>query len=86
MPEHPLTAEIADLFEQSLGLPAPDPEVDLVASGVLDSLSLVTLLFELEQAFGIQLPLETLDVEDFRTLHRIAGLVAATQGARRQAA
>jgi acyl carrier protein len=86
MSEPHLIADVQALFEQSLGLLAPDPEVDLVASGLLDSLALVTLLFELEQAFAIQLPLETLDVEDFRTLARIAGLVAASRGLGRAAA
>ena len=41
-------------------------------AALIDSLALVTLLFELEREFDVRVPLETLDVEDFRTLASIA--------------
>ena len=44
-------------------------------SGLLDSLALVTLLFEVEQEFQVEIPLDSLDVENFRTIERIARLV-----------
>ena len=60
------------VFEDALHVAAPGPDVDIIEAGLIDSLGLVTLLFELEQEFDVQLPLETLDVDDFRTLANIA--------------
>lgn len=70
-------ARIQALFEDALSLPAPAPDVDIIDRGLLDSLALVTLLFEMEVEFGVQIPLDSLEIEDFRTIERIAALVAA---------
>jgi acyl carrier protein len=69
-------ARIQGLFEEALSIRAPAPDADIVDTGLLDSLALVTLLFEVEQEFDVQIPLDSLEVEDFRTIERIAGLVA----------
>jgi acyl carrier protein len=58
----------------------PDPDADLLEGGVLDSLALVELLFAIEQQLGIVIPAEKLEVERFRTLARLAGLVAECRG------
>lgn len=68
---------IQALFEDALSIPAPAPEVDIIDLGLLDSLALVTLLFEMEVEFGVQIPLDSLEIEDFRTLERIAALVTS---------
>jgi acyl carrier protein len=47
---------------------------DIVAAGLLDSLALVTLLFEVEREFDLTIPLEDLDIESLRTVERIAAL------------
>lgn len=65
------------VFEDALSIAAPAPDVDIVQSGLIDSLGLVTLLFELEREFDVKLPLESLDVEDFRTLANLTHLVAS---------
>lgn len=64
------------VFAEDLHIEAPAPDVDLLASGVLDSFQLVELLLHLELRFGIKLSLEELDVDDLRTPARIARLVA----------
>jgi acyl carrier protein len=69
-------ARIQALFEDALSVPAPASDVDIIDSGLLDSLALVTLLFEMEAEFGMQIPLDSLEIEDFRTIERIAALVA----------
>jgi acyl carrier protein len=69
-------ARIQALFEDALSVPAPAPDVDIIERGLLDSLALVTLLFEMEVEFGVQISLDSLEIEDFRTLERIAALVA----------
>jgi acyl carrier protein len=70
-------ARIQALFEQALSIPAPAPDVDIIDHGLLDSLALVTLLFEIEVEFGVQIPLDSLEVDDFRTIERIARLTNA---------
>jgi acyl carrier protein len=68
---------IQTLFERALNIPAPASDLDIVDGGLLDSLALVTLLFEMEVEFGMQFPLDSLEIEDFRTIERIAALVTA---------
>jgi acyl carrier protein len=70
-------ARIQALFEQALNIPAPAPDVDIIERGLLDSLALVTLLFEIEVEFGVQIPLDSLEVDDFRTIERLARLTTA---------
>jgi acyl carrier protein len=48
---------------------------DLFGSGVLDSLSFILLLSALEVEFGIQIPVDGIEIERFRTVERIAEVV-----------
>jgi D-alanine--poly(phosphoribitol) ligase subunit 2 len=77
--EAEVLTSIERIFNDTLSIAPPDPDLDIVDAALLDSLGLVTLLFELEQELGVQLPLESLDVEDFRTVGRIVQLVLRTQ-------
>jgi D-alanine--poly(phosphoribitol) ligase subunit 2 len=63
------------LFAETLNLQVPSPETDLIEGGLLDSLALVELLFALEREFGVTIALETLDIDSFRTVNRIAEFV-----------
>ncbi|MBV8941529.1 MAG: hypothetical protein JO240_07340 [Solirubrobacterales bacterium] len=67
------------VFEDALNVAAPAPDVDVVETGLIDSLGLVTLLFELEREFDVKVPLESLEVADFRT---IANIVRTLQSLR----
>jgi D-alanine--poly(phosphoribitol) ligase subunit 2 len=67
------------VFEDALNVAAPDPDADIIEAGLIDSLALVTLLFELEREFDVQLPLETLGVDDFRTIANIARTLTSLQ-------
>jgi acyl carrier protein len=62
------------IFREVLNLDVPSPTTDLVAAGLLDSLALVTLLFEVEREFDLSIPLEGLDIENLRTIERIAAV------------
>jgi D-alanine--poly(phosphoribitol) ligase subunit 2 len=75
-----LEGEVRRLFREVLALDVPSADTDLIESGLLDSLALVEMLFELEQRFGVELALEELDVDSFRTTGRIAALVAEGGG------
>ncbi len=63
------------LFPAVLYLEAPDPAADLLDGGVLDSLALVELLAAIEVEFGIEIPLDELDIERVRTPVSIGELV-----------
>jgi D-alanine--poly(phosphoribitol) ligase subunit 2 len=65
------------LFAESFHVEVPSPDTDLLETGILDSFQFVELLFELEQRFGFRLKIENIDLDDLRTLARIARLVAA---------
>jgi D-alanine--poly(phosphoribitol) ligase subunit 2 len=74
-----VTEVVQAVFRDELSIEVPGPEVDVIETGLLDSLGLVTLVVELEQRFGIEIPFETLEVDDFRTLNSIVRLVEARQ-------
>jgi D-alanine--poly(phosphoribitol) ligase subunit 2 len=72
----PTTLEqVRALFADVVGVEPSDDDMDLIAAGLIDSLALVELLFALEQRIGIEIPLEVLDIERFRTIKRLAALV-----------
>jgi methoxymalonate biosynthesis acyl carrier protein len=70
-----MTKEITGLIQEKLLVEVSSPEDDLLASGVLDSLTLVQLLLDLEQRFSVTIPLEDLEIDDFRSVTSIARLV-----------
>jgi D-alanine--poly(phosphoribitol) ligase subunit 2 len=76
-----LAETVAAIFREELDIEVPGPDIDLIEGGLLDSLGLVTLVYEIEQRCGVSIPFEALDVDDFRTTRSIVALVDA----RRQA-
>jgi D-alanine--poly(phosphoribitol) ligase subunit 2 len=65
------------IFIESFHIEAPSAETDLFETGILDSLHLVELLLQLERRFGFRMTIENLDLDNLRTLERIARMVAA---------
>lgn len=51
------------------------PDIDLLETGLVDSIGLVELILELEERFGVTLPMEDLEIDDFRSVYRIADLI-----------
>ena len=74
------------VFAESFHVEVPSPDTDLLESGILDSLQFVELLMQLEQRFSLRIKIEDIDLDDFRTLARIASMVAANGAAARSAA
>jgi acyl carrier protein len=66
------------LIEDVLSIEVPDGDTDMIDSGLLDSLALVSLIAGIEQEFQLELPLEDLDVDQFRSADSIAQLLAAS--------
>jgi D-alanine--poly(phosphoribitol) ligase subunit 2 len=68
---------LGTLFAETFHIEVPAPDTDLLESGVLDSFQFVELLFQLEQKFDVRVRIDDLDLDDLRTIERIARLVAA---------
>lgn len=75
-------ATIGRILSDHVHLDIPSAEMDLFDTGAVDSLAFVELLLGLEREFGITVSLEDLELDHFRTIHRIAQFVLAHNGQR----
>jgi acyl carrier protein len=62
------------IFREALNVDVPSSTTDVITAGLLDSLAVVTLLFEVEREFDLRIPPEDVDIENLRTIDRIAAL------------
>ena len=76
-PDSAIVERLGALFAQSFHIEVPSPDTDLLESGILDSFQFVELLAQLEEHFGLRLRIDDLELDDLRTLARIARMVAA---------
>ena len=76
-----LAAEIQVLCQEKLSIRVRSTDQDLFDSGLLDSLSLVQLILELEHHFDIQLPLDELDIPSMSSIDSIATLIERRKAA-----
>ena len=72
--------QVAEIFSQNLHIEVPSHDVDLFTTGILDSLQLVELLFQLEEHFGIHVSLGEIDLETFRSIDCIAQMLVRQNG------
>jgi D-alanine--poly(phosphoribitol) ligase subunit 2 len=54
-------------------------KTDLLETGILDSMALIELLFNLEEQFGLTLDIIDLDLDNLRSIEKIAELVMTRQ-------
>jgi D-alanine--poly(phosphoribitol) ligase subunit 2 len=73
-----LQQQIAEIFAGRFETKLDSDDIDLLESGIVDSVKIVELVLEIEQRFGVSLPFEELEIEDFRTLPRLAERIART--------
>ena len=73
---HGVHRQLTELFAKKLNLEVSSIDTDLVGTGLLDSLTLVELLAELEETFGVSISTDDLELENFRSIASIAGFVA----------
>lgn len=73
-----LQQQINDIFADRFETRFDSNAVDLLDTGIVDSVRIVELVLEIEQRFGVNLPFEELDIEDFRTIPRLAERIART--------
>jgi acyl carrier protein len=74
------------LFADTFHVAVPGPHADLLDDGVLDSFQFVELLVQIEKHFGLRIDIAGIDLDDLRTLDRLAGLIARGSAARSQPA
>ena len=80
--ESELIGVVTAIIRDALHTEVDDPDRDLIEDSVLDSLAVVELLFEIERALNVQLALDEIEIDDFRSVRRIARF-AASRTARR---
>ena len=71
-----LKQQIAAFFSEHVNVIVPSPKTDLIETGILDSLKFVDLLLHLEQKFGIHIDMSDLDLDNFRSIEKIAEFLA----------
>lgn len=76
-----VSRQILGILLECFDLRIASAEVDLLEARLVDSLKIVDLVLELEQRFGVSLVFEELEIEDFRTVSRIAERVQRTAAA-----
>ena len=70
-----LHARIGKVFTDKLNIEIPASDIDLFETGVLDSLAFVELLLHLECEFGVTVPVDDLEIDNFRSITRVADFV-----------
>jgi acyl carrier protein len=72
-----LAATIRELVRSHIsGCPEIDDHIELLDSGLLDSLAIVAVVAAIESACAIEFPPEMLVPETFQSAHALAGVVA----------
>lgn len=72
-----LVCQVQQILTEHLQIAAPSPDTDIIDSGALDSFAMVELLVTVEERFGVEVAVDELDVDDFRSARSIASLIAA---------
>ena len=68
---------IVRIYREALDIEVGGLDVDVFEEGLLDSLGLVMLVSEIEERFGLRIPFETLEIDEFRTVRSLARIVEA---------
>jgi acyl carrier protein len=68
------------IFVDALNIQVPSEDTDLIEAGYIDSLALVELLFAIEREFSVTVPLDELEIDNFRNVRRSGELVVAANG------
>ena len=74
MSTSPVPERVREILRETLST-EPPPTADLIDGGLLDSLALVELIFAIEQAFGVSIRLDSLELDAFRSLDSITAFV-----------
>lgn len=72
-------AQITELINDRMAIRVDSPDTDLLQSGALDASGLVQLMSALGERFGLDPAKLALELESFRSIHKIAALVLRLQ-------
>jgi acyl carrier protein len=67
-----IQAKIKSILSNVINADVPSNDTDLVETGMLDSLALVSFILELETTFGLSVSYDNLEIDNFRTIKSIA--------------
>ncbi|MDB5173068.1 MAG: hypothetical protein JWO87_2058 [Phycisphaerales bacterium] len=73
--EPEVQARIEGILRSRMHLNPPQPQSDLFAAGIIDSLTFIDLLLHLEREFAMKFSLDDLELDHFRSIDHIARLV-----------
>jgi methoxymalonate biosynthesis acyl carrier protein len=71
-----LQQRIQAIFNDRLQVEVPAVGIDLFETGLIDSLVFIDLLLALEQEFSMEIALDQVNLDDFRSVSRIADFVS----------
>ncbi len=69
-----IAARVAEILHQGLEVQVGE-DTDVLVTGLLDSLTFVEILVRLEEAFEVEVDVEHLDIEDFRSVGAITSFL-----------
>ena len=72
-----IQSRITSIFTEKLNLKAHQADMELIETGILDSMGLIELLFQLEKEFRITISIEEIETDDFRSIARIEEFVVS---------
>jgi methoxymalonate biosynthesis acyl carrier protein len=70
-----LLDDIRSVLRDHLHVLVESPDTNLLEAGLVDSIGLVELILQLEDRFGMALPMESLELDDLRSINTIAHLI-----------
>ncbi len=70
-----LESEILNHLAETVPGDIHSADTDLLESGSLDSFGVIELVLHLEQTYDVELPMKDLEMDDIRTVNKIAQLV-----------
>ena len=75
LPDPVPTHRVVALIRQVAGIDVADPNANLLATGIIDSLAFVSLLLAVEQEFAVSIDVNSLDLDDFTSVQRITEFI-----------
>ena len=68
---------VLELVREGLLVEVPNDEADLFETGLIDSLAFVELLLLIKTEFGVEVEIDDLEVDNFRSVTRITAFIVA---------
>jgi methoxymalonate biosynthesis acyl carrier protein len=71
-----LQQRIQAIFNERLQVDIPAVDIDLFETGLIDSLVFIDLLLAVEEEFSMEIALDRVNLDDFRSITRIADFIS----------